>query len=129
MNSSRPTRTAMAQRGSSSKCQHTTSPATTSSRSATGSSSAPSREHWPVTRSRRLGEQPCDGCGGALQRSRALLAAAPELNLQLPAGERPAPDRHAQGAAEQLGLDELLARASGAIVVEHLEAGVLQLGV
>ena len=50
MNSSRAASSASAQRGSSSKFQHTITPESTSSRSTTGSSSAPIREYWPVTR-------------------------------------------------------------------------------
>ena len=50
MNSSRATRIASAQRGSSSKYQQTATPEMISSRSTSGSSSAPMREYWPVTR-------------------------------------------------------------------------------
>ena len=50
MNSSRATRIASAQRGSSSKYQQTATPEMISSRSTAGSSSAPMREYWPVTR-------------------------------------------------------------------------------
>ena len=50
MNSSRAASTASAQRGSSSNFQHTITPAMISSRSTNGSSSAPIREYWPVTR-------------------------------------------------------------------------------
>ena len=50
MNSSRAASTASAQRGSRSNFQHTITPATISIRSTSGSSSAPMREYWPVTR-------------------------------------------------------------------------------
>ncbi len=50
MNSSRATTTAIAHRGSSSKFQATAIPEITSSRSTIGSSSAPSRLYWPVSR-------------------------------------------------------------------------------
>ena len=50
MNTSRATTSAIAQRGSSEKCQHTTIPDTTSSRSMMGSSSAPRRLYCPVSR-------------------------------------------------------------------------------
>ncbi len=50
MSSSRAASTPSAQRGSSSKCQQTITPLTTSSRSVSGSSSVPSRLYWPVMR-------------------------------------------------------------------------------
>ncbi len=50
MNSSRATTTQIAQRGSREKSKATTIPETTSRRSTIGSSSAPRRLYWPVSR-------------------------------------------------------------------------------
>ena len=50
MTTSRATSTASAQRGSSSKCHTTATPTITTSRSMSGSISAPRRLYWPVTR-------------------------------------------------------------------------------
>ena len=50
MKSSRATRTASAQRGSSSWYQQAMTPQRTSRRSTIGSSSVPKRLYWPVTR-------------------------------------------------------------------------------
>ena len=50
MNASRAASSASAHRGSSSKYQQTATPEITSRRSTSGSSSAPMREYWPVTR-------------------------------------------------------------------------------
>ena len=53
MNSSRAITIAIAHRGSRLKRQQTTIPETISSRSTSGSSSAPSRLYWPVRRARK----------------------------------------------------------------------------
>ena len=67
------------------------------------------------------------GVDGAVQRQRPLLLAAPHLRLDLAGLEPLATDRQAQRRAEQLGVGELRPRASVAVVVEDVEAGLAQL--
>src|ERR1019366_1409024 len=77
--------------------------------------------------SRKLPPELRDGVGGLGQRHRNRLAPAPDLHLELARGERATPDRDAQRTAERLVVGELLPRARVAIVVEGLQAGVLEL--
>ncbi len=57
----------------------------------------------------------------ALKRHAAALTAAADLDLGLILGQGPAPNRHPERAAQQLGVGELLARIGLTVVVERLE--------
>src|SRR5262245_3975322 len=82
----------------------------------------------PSASQRKLVPDPADRRRRALEGDLTLLAAAADLHLDRAVRQRPLADRDAQRAAEQLGLDELLAgRHPLAVVVEHLEPGLPQL--
>ena len=51
------------------------------------------------------------------------LVGGTQLDLRLSLAKRPRADRDADRVADQIGVVELDARALGAVVVEHLDAG------